>query len=374
MMTSGEVVSFAAPTGELAAEWIKVHCFTLLFSSAYSFLSFTSTKKLLKAPHARCHLFFLRCDASFGLILILSVVAVAALIKTIKDAALAEEDSFGALSPTSGSSSPISSNKSLPPSTAASSKSGTSASEEPVSLLTALTPEPDSPEVAHWKEAYAAATSSAGVTELDEAAFLALVRSEMPADEGANQPMVDDLKGAFAVADADRSGKVDGPEFVRLMQLVADGEVHGLSSAVFFQKAGRDAKFKSELAAAKARDARNVAALEAAKAAAVVEEARMAEAKASEAKRSSEAVLPATEAEKAETKWRAMFHAALKEGAVDLDRAEFVVLVKKAMVREVMMANEGVRAESGNRVAMPLDADLEAAFAVADTDQNGAYC
>jgi len=25
-------------------------------------------------------------------------------------------------------------------------------------------------------------------------------------------------------------------------------------------------------------------------------------------------------------------------------------------------------------VAMPLDADLEAAFAVADTDQNGAYC
>ena len=295
-------------------------------------------------------------------------------LQAIKEAALSEEDSFGA-SPTSGSNSPTSSNKSLPPSpsTGASSKNGASAAEEPATPLTAVTLEPDRPQVVRWKEAYAAATSSAGVTELDEAAFLALVRAEMAADEGANQPSAEDLKGAFAVADADKSGKVDGAEFVRLMQLVRDGEVHGMSSAGFFQKSGREAKFKSDLAAAKAKEARKAAAAEAAKAAAVVEEARLAEAKAAEVRRSSEAVLPASESEKAEAKWRAMFHAALKDGQVDFNPTEFVVLVKKAMVREVMRANEGGSAESGNKVAMPLDADLEAAFAVADADRSGAH-
>jgi Ca2+-binding EF-hand superfamily protein len=284
--------------------------------------------------------------------------------QAIKCAALAEDDGFDEVPPNGPSSPP---SPSSPPDDAKQDAAAAAASAALAAAAVAL--KPDSPQVAQWKAAFTASAAAAGATELGEPAFLALVRAEMVADEGAHQPTADDLRGAFALADADGSGKVDQAEFVRLMQLVASGDVKGLASAGFFQKAGREAKFKNELAAAQAKDAKLALAAAAAEAASLAQQAKVAAVKVAEARRLSQAPVPFTEVEKADAKWRAMFNAALKEGQVDLQQPEFVLLVKKAMVKEVMSAASA--GEGGAKVAMPLDKDLAAAFAVADVDQSG---
>jgi len=175
------------------------------------------------------------------------------------------------------------------------------------------------------------------------------------------KPSLEDLDAAFTLADEDKSGKVDQPEFVQLMRLVKGGKVTGLSRPGFFQRGAVEQKFKGELATVAASDAKAVAEQEAKTAAELAEKSKKAAAKLADAKAKAGAPPAKSQDEADELEWRALF--TREAGAKKtLDKAQFVQVVRKLIVRMMMTTKSGG--------SVPEAKDLDAAFEVADEDKS----
>ena len=197
--------------------------------------------------------------------------------------------------------------------------------------------------------------------------------------EAAPEPPSDsDLEACFKLADDDKSGKISKEEFVRLMGLIVDGGVKGLSTSGP-RSGGRGTdgglapehvKFKADLRKAEASDARNRAQSLTAEASALALEAQKAARLAASERRKSN---PPEMAMAGELEWRKKFAQAVN-GGEGLDRTTFVLLVKKVLLSEFMRSRPSASSSGGKLSAsfgMPTDGDLDAAFRLADADESG---
>ena len=134
-----------------------------------------------------------------------------------------------------------------------------------------------------------------------------------------------------------------------------------------------EAKFKSQVAAEKAADAQ-AAALAMAKAASEAATAAMEAANAAIEKRriaTVKAMVAPTE-DLVEQDWRKKFAAATNgKASKELEKPEFKALVKKILVRELMKMTDLAQTGDPPLPPPPLDADLDAAFKVADANKSG---
>jgi len=138
--------------------------------------------------------------------------------------------------------------------------------------------------------------------------------------------------------------------------------VTGLGKPGFFQRGSVENKFKGELATVAASDAKETAAAEAKTAAELAEKSKKAAAKLAEAKAKAGAPPAKSQGESDELEWRALF---TKEAGAkkNLDKAQFVLVVRKLIVRMMMTTKSGG--------SVPEAKDLDAAFEVADEDKSG---
>jgi len=151
-------------------------------------------------------------------------------------------------------------------------------------------------------------------------------------------------------------------------------KVAGLGSPGWFQRGKMEASFKSKVAAEKAADAQAAAAAMA-KAATEAATAAMEAASAAAEKRriiaTANAVVAPTEGQ-IEQEWRKKFTAAATaKASKELEKPEFKALVKKILVKELMKMTEYAQPGDPPLPPPPLDADLDAAFTVADADKSG---
>jgi hypothetical protein len=266
------------------------------------------------------------------------------------------------------------------------------AAQGPRSPAKQLTPQQQA-----WAAAFGAFVARDGVDgpDLRQPDFVALAKEVLAAQQraamgegetgegaaGSKQPLElpseSDLEACFVLADDDKSGRVSEREFVRLMALIAAGGVNGLGrgGGWFTGASPQQAHFKAELLAAEASDAKGRARAMSVEAADLAVAAQKAAHRAVAERRKSNAPPMVSAAALAELEWRKKFTVSSGgEGA--LDRAQFVVLVKKVLVKELMQQAPNARSgEAGGAgapvVEMPTDKDLDAAFVVADADGSG---